>query len=100
MRTRAMKQVPCPRRDRIDDDALDLASAEFDRLISLRLRPTHQSHLDEARWEIDRTVVRILGLPDDAIEVIDELRSLWCREPSVRDRKPFVPLDEWIADQS
>ena len=100
MRTRAMKKVPCPRLDKISEEMLDLAAAEFDILASRQLLPVHQSHLDEARWEIDLAVVRMLGLPEDAIEVIEQLRSLWCREPSVREDKPFVTLEEWIAKQS
>ena len=100
MRNRAIKQVPCPRLDEIGDDMLDFAAAEFDRLTSLRLRPAYQAHLDEARWEIDLAVVKMLGLPDDAIEVLEELRPLWCREPTIRDDKPFVSLKKWKAKQS
>ena len=96
----AMKKVPCPRLDKISDAQLDFAAAEFDRLASLWLRPTHQSHLDEARWEIDLAVVKMLGLPEDAIEVIEELRPLWCREPTIRGKKLFVSLKEWKAKQS
>ena len=100
MRNRAIKQVPCPRLDKIGADMLDSAAAEFDRLTSLRLRPAYHAHLDEARWEIDLAVVKMLGLPEDAIEVIDALRPLWCREPSIRGDKPFVSLKKWKAEQS
>ena len=100
MRGGAMKRVPCPRLDMIDDAMLDLAAAEFDVLTSRRLRPAHGAHLDKARWEIDLAVIKMLGLPEDAIEVIEALRPLWCREPSIRGDKPFVSLEEWEAEQS
>ena len=96
----AIKQMPCPKLNEIGDSVLDFATAEFDRLTSRQLRPAYQAHLDETRWEIDQAVVKMLGLPDDAIEVINELRPLWCRERTVRSDKPFVSLEEWEAKQS
>lgn len=100
MGSNAMRRVPCPRLDKIDDSLLDFAAAEFDRLVSLQLRPTHQAHLDEARWELDCAAVKMLGLPEDAIEVIEVLRLLWCREPTIRGKKAFISLEEWDAEQS
>lgn len=100
MRGGAMEKVPCPRLDRIGDAMLDFAAVEFERLTSLRLRPAYHAHLDEARWGIDLAVVKMLELPEDAIEVIEALRLLWCQEPTILDKKPFVSLEEWVAEQS
>ena len=80
---RAISQMPCPKLDEIGNDMLDFAAAEFDRLASRRLLPTCQAHADEARWKIDSVAAEMLGLPDDANEIISELRVLWCHEPSV-----------------
>ena len=79
----ALSQIPCPKLDKIGDDKLDFAADNFDELVSRKLSPACQAHADEARREIDAVVIKILGLPDDANEVVSELRLLWCREPSV-----------------
>ena len=100
MRNRAIKQVPCPRLDKISDHMLDSIGVEFDRLTSMQLRPAYHAHLDEARREIDFAVVKMLGLSEDALEVIEVLLPLWCREPTIRGDKPFVSLEEWEAEHS
>lgn len=81
---RAIKKVPCPKLDEIGDNKLDYAAVEFNRLASLKLRPGCQAHVDATRAEIDSIVARMLGLPDNANVVIEELRLLWCCEPSIR----------------
>ena len=82
----ALGQIPCPKVDKIGDDRLDFAEASFDELTSLQLSPACQAHADEARQEIDSVVVRMLGLPGTANKTVDELRLLWCSEPSVHGR--------------
>ena len=83
---RAIQQMPCPKLDEIGDGMRDFAATELDRLAYRRMRPACQAHADEVRWEIDSAAVKMLGLPEDAIEVIAEMRLLWCREPSVRGK--------------
>ena len=79
----ALGQIPCPKFDKIGDDKLDFAAAKFDELASRQLLPACQAHADETRQEIDAVVVRMLKLPDDANKTVDQLRLLWCSEPSV-----------------
>ena len=79
----ALGQIPCPKLDRIGGDKLDFAAASFDELASRQLLPACQAHADDTRREIDAAVVRMLGLPQGANESVDELRLLWCSEPSV-----------------
>ena len=99
---RAIKQIPCPKLDGISDDMLDSAAAEFNKLASQKLLPGCQAHADETRWKIDSIVSRMLGLPDNADVVIEELRLLWCREPTVRakNRKALALLQKRDDKQS
>lgn len=101
-KTRALGQIPCPRLDRLSGKKLDFAAATFDKLASAELLPTCQAHADAARQEIDSAVVSMLGLPKDAIEVVAELRFLWCREPSVHgnDKKALSLLAAQDGEQS
>ena len=79
----ALKRMPVPLLDRLDAPALAAAAATFDRIKNRPLLPLCQAHQDPVRHEIDAAVVRMLALPAWADEVVKELRSLWCREPSV-----------------
>lgn len=79
----ALRKVPCPRFDDLDDAALDDALASFKDLRSTPLLPACQAHADKARKAIDRAVVRFLGLPKSAESFASDLRILWCSEPSV-----------------
>ena len=79
----ALGQIPCPKLNKIGDDELDLAATKFDEMDSKKMLPACQSHADETRQEIDAAVIRMLGLPEGANKTVDELRLLWCSEPSV-----------------
>ena len=79
----ALGQIPCPKLDKIGDNKLDFAAATFDELATQQMSPACQAHADDTRREIDAAVVRMLGLPQGVNESIDELRLLWCSEPSV-----------------
>ena len=92
---RALSRIPCPRLDRLGDSRLNNAAAMFDEMASLRLSPACHAHADEARWKIDLAVIDMLGLPDDANEIVEALRFLWCCEPSVvrsNDKKALAHL--------
>ena len=84
----ALKQIPCPRLDRLKDAALNQAAADFDLLAETDLLPACQAHRDQARVAIDESVIRMLELPSQAIATIATLRWLWCNEPSVQWREP------------
>lgn len=79
----ALGQIPCPKLNKISDDKLDFAAISFDELASKQLLPACQAHADQARQEIDAAVVKMLGLPEATSRTVDELRFLWCSEPSV-----------------
>lgn len=83
VRGNVIKQIPCPQLDQLSDAALDGAAADFKHIAAKKLKPACQAHCDPVRHEIDVAVVKMLGLPDDALEAIAELRLMWCREPSV-----------------
>ena len=98
----AIQQMPCPKMDGIGDDMLEFAADEFNRLSSRQLLPACLAHADEARWEIDRAVVKMMGLPEDANEVIDEMRLLWCQESSIHGntQKALAALPDQDDEQS
>ena len=79
----ALKQIPCPRLDCLDDAALNQGVADFDSLSKTDLLPACQAHADEGRVAIDEAVVRLLGLPSYTVETLNTLLWLWCSEPSV-----------------
>ena len=79
----ALKQIPCPRLDCLDDAALNQGVADFDSLSKTDLLPACQAHADAARFAIDEAVIRLLGLPIHAEDYVFTLRFLWCGEPSV-----------------
>ena len=92
----ALKQVPCPMLDRLDDAGLAAAAGFFDRHAKVNLLPACQAHRDKARARMDNAVIEMLNLPDGAIAAVDKLRILWCNEPSVhgRARNALSLLDE------
>lgn len=80
---RALRQIPVPLLDRLDETALDGAAQAFEHLKTKTLRPMCQAHADPVRQEIDRAVMRMIALPEWADDVVPQLRRLWCAEPSV-----------------
>lgn len=79
----ALKKIPCPKLDSLGDEALNFAADAIGELEALVLQPANQAHVDDHRKEIDAAVVRMLGWPEEALDVISDLRKLWCAEPSV-----------------
>ena len=79
----ALKQIPCPRLDHLNDAVLDRGVVDFDLLSKNDLLPACQAHADDGRVAIDEAVVRMLGLPCCTVETVATLRLLWCSEPSV-----------------
>ena len=89
----ALKKIPCPKLDELNDDALKFVESVIGDLQSLPLLPANQAHADGNRKMIDAAVVQMLGWPDEALEVVSDLRKLWCAEPSVHgDNKAAVKL--------
>lgn len=92
----ALKQIPIPRLDLLEDSALNRAAALFDRARTQRLAPACQAHCDLARTSIDEAVVDLLGLPAEALAAASRLRRLWSEEPSVhgRNQRAMALLEE------
>ena len=82
----AVKKIPCPRFDRLDDDALDLAVELFHRAKDMQLLSVYMSDRDGARADIDDMVRRIFKLGDISEET-NILRQLFCKEPSILGHK-------------
>ena len=83
---KALGKIPCPRLDALGGPALDWVAARFDELASRPLLPVCQSHADETRREIDSVMADLLDMPKRMRKVVETLRFLWCREPSVHGR--------------
>lgn len=81
---KALKQIPVPCLDKLDNTMLDMAQQAFDELSRKELLPACQAHVDPTRKEIDQVVIRILNLPNWTEGIVHDLRILWCSEPSVR----------------
>ena len=79
----SLKQIPCPRLDRLNDATLNQAADDFDLLAKKDLLPACQAHVDNTRIAIDEAVISMLGLPNRAKTIIVMLQWLWCNEPSV-----------------
>jgi len=85
LKVNALAKIPCPSIDQISEERLDIATEKFDALSKMTLLPACQAHKDDVRKEIDDAVVQMLGLDMHGIViVIEQLRWLWCNEPSVR----------------
>ena len=60
------------------------AEREFARLSELKLMPGSLAWMDTARHEFDKVVLAMLGITETAAtDALDNVRHLWCREPSV-----------------
>ena len=60
------------------------AELEFARLSELDLMPGSLAWMDTARREFDKVVLAMLGMTElAATDALDNVRNLWCREPSV-----------------
>ena len=79
----ALKKIPCPKLDELEEEALEFAASAIGEIEALALQPANRAHADDHRQQIDAAVIRMLGWPDEALEVVSDLRKLWCAEPSV-----------------
>ena len=78
----AVKTMLCPRLNFLNKAQLEQAGATFDQLVGFNLLPACQAHVDNTRKQIDRAVIQMLALPVHAEDTINQLRFLWCSEPS------------------
>lgn len=79
----AVKSMPCLDLGKLDRNRLDRAARAFDELSGLELKPACQAHADGNRALIDDACAEMLGFDAHARRAVEELRRLWCAEPSV-----------------
>ena len=84
MQVKAIIKMPCPKFDEFDNEKLDAAVIEFDRLGKMTLQPAYRASEDDVRGMINEAVSAMLGIPEYDT---DTLTSLWCKEPSVHGSK-------------
>ena len=71
-----------------------LACAEeiFERFLTQPLMAANEAYRDDVRQALDRAVlVELLGLPEDVLVPLGNLRQQWCAEPSVHGGKDTAP---------
>ncbi len=92
----AIETMPCIDLNAIDRALIHAAAAAFDELAGLELKPARMAHTDETRRRIDGACADMLSLNECAREDIENLRQLWCDEPTVQgdsrpSNKPAAP---------
>ena len=71
---------------------LALAGDIFDRFRANLFLAANKADRDDTRKALDRAVlVELLGLPEDVLPPLDNLRRQWCAEPSVHGGKESAP---------
>ena len=79
----AVKKILCPNFENLPNKKLDQASSLLQSLQTKPMLPACQAFIDSVRRAIDDAVVELLGLSEESKNVIDQLRYLWCHEPSI-----------------
>lgn len=79
----SLKAIPCPDFNRLNQRQFLTAKKHYQVLRQQELLPARRAYEDSVRIEIDTAIVDVLELPSDTSELINELRYLWCCEPSV-----------------
>ena len=83
---KAVKKIPCPDFLSLPSGRLRAAARRFDSLSQLELQRARCAHTDANRHAIDRAVMEMFGLPESTHGYFDNLRQLWCSEPSVKGK--------------
>ena len=80
----AISDMPSPRIDLLDEQKLSQAAQSFRELSYKPLSAACRAHMDDTRKQIDDAVLDMLGINSSEVaRVIDDMRWLWCNEPSV-----------------
>ena len=79
-------------------EQLAQASSIFERFRGEPFLAANEAYRDPTRKALDRAVlVDLLGVPEDVLAPLDNLRWQWCAEPSVHGGKESAPLAEGRA---
>lgn len=89
---KAIKNIPCPRFDTLDDATLRMAAELFDQTSSSVLLPACYAHMDKARHMMDDAISKMLKVPNDTIK---DIRLQFCQEPTIHSyaKKPLEALN-------
>lgn len=89
---KAIKNIPCPRFDTLDDSTLRMAAKFFDQTSSSAMLPACYAHMDKVRHMIDDTVSEMLKVSNDTIK---DMRLQFCQEPTIHNyaKKPLKALN-------
>lgn len=89
---KAIKNIPCPRFDTLNDSTLCTAAKFFDKISSSVLLPACYVHKDKNRHAIDEIVLAMLGVYNVNMQ---EVRRQFCREPTIHNysKKPLEALN-------
>lgn len=74
-----------------------LAAEAFKQFQSMPLLSANEAYRDQNRQAIDKfLLIDLLGLPEEILDPIDNLRLRWCSEPSVHGNKHTAPQEQTI----
>ena len=80
----SMKKIPCPKFNKMNDEILDYAEKEFDKLADEELNAANQAEHDKTRDKINNVVSEILEIFNYDTNAITKM---WCSEASVKSKE-------------
>ena len=93
IQVKGIHEMPVPDFRSIAEARLQAASDVFDELGRRPLMSACLAHADPVRTKFDEAVVAMFELPIRALAAVENLRELWCAEPSVHGgNRPAVAL--------
>ena len=79
----------------LEPEKWQLAAEAFKQFQSMPLLPANEAYRDPNRQAIDKfLLIDLLGLPEEILDPIDNLRLRWCSEPSVHGNKHTKPQEQ------
>ncbi|MYH04501.1 MAG: N-6 DNA methylase [Cenarchaeum sp. SB0675_bin_21] len=90
---KAIKNIPCPRFDTLDDSTLCMVAKFFDQVSSSAMLPACYAHIDKTRHMIDDAISEMLKVSNDTIK---DIRLQFCQEPTIHNyaKKPLEALNQ------
>ena len=87
LNSRGMKDMVVLDPGGLDDDQLAAIEELFQETRNVQMLPANEAWRDEARIELDRRMMEILGMAGSPEWDLDRMREQWCWEPTVAGRK-------------
>ena len=82
-----IEKLPVLDLSRLDSQQLRALEQIYDRTRETLLMPANEAWRDPARAELDRQVLRALGMGEKEFQEMRTLCRQWCQEPTVQSRK-------------